>query len=139
MRRRSYDGMVIYCQECGGPWGVLGPDREADLIDAFDVWWAERCVKMTFPNVVTIPPPHDDLPAPATRQVFWMAEGDGRWLVNIGHEPEVGDLPCWNVYHRGCAPEWWLDGRTRPATTWDCCSGLPIPEDADWPEEVARD
>lgn len=42
MTRRGYDGLVVYCQECGRPWGVLGEGRHDDLLAAFDVWWAEH-------------------------------------------------------------------------------------------------
>lgn len=122
------DGTVIWCQECGGPWGVLGEGREADLIAAFDVWWGERCVDEFWPEVRDVPPPHDDLPTPRVYRVFWVTEADVRWLTDMGHDLEIAGSGCWNVYHRGCVPEWWVARRLRLMTGWDCCMGLPIPD-----------
>jgi len=124
---------VVYCQECGNPWGVMAVGEVADaaLRDAFMEMWTERWQESSDDPRWTPELPDPNLPLPSEVECFWMTEADGAWLCDyIGHEPEVGDLPCWNEYHRGAVPVWWVRRRLRTFTRWDCCNLPNDPADS---------
>lgn len=116
---------MIFCQECGRPWGVqaTGPEAIEGLRAAFMDQWVERWQDSADDPRWTPEPPMPDLPEPSEVKCFWITEASARWLSDyVGHEPEIGVPPCWNEYDQGSVPAWWVKGRLRPFTRWDCCN-----------------
>ena len=124
-------GDVIFCEECGKPWGARGHGQADALVDAYHQWWADRWDDDTrgTPHAGDPVPPTGVIQPPENTHAVFVTEASARWLDEIGIDVGV-EAGCWYRHPDHDLPAWWAEPRLQPFTSWDCCSLPDDPWDA---------